>query len=503
MFSQNNEDKVVAVGLTAKELVDLLNTNQAKDARRALNFLDGLQEQEMIEVLNDPNFGRYDWKSKGLKPRFRNITKMIVEKSGMLFKDTLPVLEIFDLLQNEDNEAATQLLAEKLSEIEFAEFMTNFDLVLRLLKTAMIMVQWNAEDENWMLDILHRGNAEVIIDPGTRKPMCLVYRSHENCYWVWTNEAVTELRVEGEGAQKKIIAGPSAVNSYGVIPMAVFYDTNTPRTGFWVEQDKSLVNLNEMLNLHILDSEFSILWSKMSTAVTNMRPAAGSTSIETVEYEAGPGDVLPRRQVSKDQMLGGPNEVVVLDSMGVDSPFYEFKSPQIDLKPLNEVMENWIKGYAADWCVSVRAQGEGRAESGFQLIVEEMSNLDLRKQRQRMFESGFKRLYRALRSVYNTASGSAAFPVDSNLFAEFNDPVLPVDIAIEETVWSQRIKEGRATDIDYFMHVWGMNKEEAELKYQEIQEWKAKNKPAVETDTTAETPEPVVPAVNSQMGNQR
>lgn len=480
----------------------MLSTNHAKDARRSLNYFDGNQEPEMIEVLNDPHRGRADWKTKGLSPRFRNVTRMVVEKSGMLFKDTMPVFEIFDKLQNNENESATQLLAEKLSDIEFVEFMSNFDQVLRLLKTAMIMVQWDQEEQQWMLDILHRANAEVIIDPTTRKPICLVFRSHENCYWVWTQEEITELIVSGDGANRKIEISSQSPNTYGIIPIAVFYDTNTPRTGFWVEQDKSLVNLNEMVNLHITDSEFSILWSKMATAITNMRPQ-GDNNIETAEYVAGPGDVLPRRQAGKAGILGGPNQVITMDSMGIDSPMFEYKAPKIDLKPLNEVVDNWIKSFAGDWSVSIRAQGEGRAESGFQLIVEEMDNLDLRKQRQRMFESGFKRLYRVLRSVYNIASGGTSFPIESNLYAVFSDPVLPVDIAIEETVWSQRIKEARATPIDYFQHVWGMNKEEAELKYEEVRQFNKDNQVVLEpvSDTT-DVINPTA-SVDSQMGNTR
>jgi hypothetical protein len=429
---------------------------------------------------------------------------MVIEKSGMLFKDSMPVLEVFDLLQNVENEAATQLLAEKLSEIEFVEFMSSLDEVVRLLKTVIVMVQWDITKQNWMLDILHRGNAEVIIDPQTRTPVCLIFRSHINSYYVWTPMEVTELYCEGEGAEKVINVVGQNSNPYGIIPASVFYDTNLPRTGFWVEQDKSLINLNEMVNLHITDSEFSILWSKMSTPVTNMKPA-GEMSIENVEYTAGPGDVLPRRQIDSGSIMGGPNQVITMDSMGVENPFFEFKKPDIDLKPLNEVVDNWIKSYAADWSVSIKAQGEGRAESGFQLIVEEMANLDLRRQRQRQFESGFKRFYRVLRQVYNTALGTTAFPEDSNLFTTFSDPVLPVDIQTEETVWSQRIKEGRATPIDYFQHVWSMNKEEAELKYQEIQDFNKAHNIVIVASTTPNTQQintEQIPAVNPQMGNQ-
>lgn len=505
MFSQNNNEKPIALGLTAKQLVELLDTNKAYDARKALNYLDGQQEEEVIKALNDPHYGRKNWKQRGIVPRFRGVTRMVVEKSGQLFKDGMPMFEIYARGQNAEDVTATQQFAEEMSLIEFPEFMANFDLVLRLLKTACMLVQFDQEGQKIILDTLHRGNAEVITDPLTKKVLCLVYRSHANGYWVWTPDEVIELReIEGAGQVERFDVISRQPNTYGIVPIVPFYDTNLPRDGFWVEQDKSLVNLNEMVNLHITDSEFSNLWMKMSTPVTNMK-IAGDGGIENIEYAAMPNSKLPRPVTSDStELLGGPNQVITMDSMGVDSPFFEYKSPKIDLKQLNEVVDNWIKAYAGDWCVHIRAQNEGRAESGFQLIVEEFDNLDLRKQRQRMYENGFKRFYRVFQQVYNTATNTNTFPADANLFVEFNDPLLPTDSTKEEQVWSMRIKEQRATPIDYYMQVYGMNREEAEIKYAEVKAFFAAN----DTPDSADESTDVVeledePSVNPQMGNQQ
>jgi hypothetical protein len=467
MFGQQNEAPI-ALGFTAKQWVDFLNTDKAVDAMKALNYLDGQQEQELIKVLNDPSRGRSKWRERGLTPRFRNLTKMVVEKSGLLFKDAPPILEVYNADEVTSNPGATALLNELFSKIEFTEFAMNFDTVLRLLKTAIVLVQWDAEEKHWCLDVLHRGNCEVVIDPRTRKPVGMIHRTSDNSYCVWTNDEVIEL-TQGTAS---LGIGSREANPYGIIPIAVFYDQSTPRTGFWVEQDKSLVNLNEMVNLHITDSEYSILWSKMSTLFTNMRPAGnGQDNIEVAEVVNSPlPRIVPAGALSAGY-LAGPGQAVVLDSMGVDNPFVRYENPNIDLKPLNEVVDSWIKGYAGDWSVRIEVAGQGRAQSGFQLVVEEADNLDLRKQRQRMFESGFKRLYRALATVFNTAMGTTAFPLDSQLFAQFDDPVLPVDIQVQETVWAQRILEGRATEIDYFKTVYGMTDEEAEAKFVDIVEF--------------------------------
>jgi hypothetical protein len=470
MFNSTQQE-IIALGRTAKELVDLLQTDRAVDAIKALNYLDGQQEAELIKVLNDPSKGRNKWRERGLIPRFRNITRMVIEKSGRIFKDEPPILEIYNADEVTTNEAATALINEMLTKNELIEFASNFDAVLRLLKTAIVFVQWDSEEKKWVLDILHRGNCEVIINPLNRKPVGMVHRTSDNSYCVWTLTDVYELKED----KQSIAVVSQEANPFGIIPIAVFYDTNTPRNGFWCEQDKSLINMNEMYNLHLTDSEYSILWSKMSTLFTNMRPTGDG--VDNIEVAQVYGSPLPRMIPASlnSGYTAGPGQAVVLDSMGVDNPFVRYENPNIDLKPLTEVVEQFVRGFAGDWAVRIEVAGQGRAQSGFQLVVEEGDNLDLRKLRQRMFEAGFKRLYRVLAQVFNTATGVNAFPADSQLFVEFNQPVMPVDIQIQETVWSLRIAEGRATTIDYLMAVYGITCEEAEEKYLDIIEFQKRD----------------------------
>ncbi len=471
MLFNNNKEPVLAEGLTAKQWVDLLKTREASDAMRSLAYYDGQQEQEVVKVLNDGNRGRAGWKQRGLTPRFRNLTKMVVEKSGLLFKDAAPVLEVFQQDATEPDDSSTALLQEELAKIEWGEFANNLDQLVRLLKTVIVMVQWDSEDGQLTLDYLHRGNCEVVIN-AARKPVALIHRYAERAYMLWTKETVTGLY---EGDNGVVSVGETTAHPYGTLPIAVFYDTNAPRTGFWVEQDKSLVNLNEMVNLHITDSEYSILWSKMSTLFTNMRPA--NASDEDWERIEQPNAVLPRlRPVVDLGNVGGPGQVIQVDSMGVEAPFLDYKAPQIDLLSLDNVVNTWIQSYAADWSVKIHTTNQTAANSGFQLMVEEMANLDLRKQRQRMFENSFKRFYKAVSRVLNTVKGSV-LDESAELFAKFSPPALPVDRMAEEELWSKKISEGRATEIDYFMKVEGMTKEEAEKKYAEIKAFKEANKP--------------------------
>lgn len=256
-----------------------------------------------------------------------------------------------------------------------------------------------------------------------------------------------------------------AENTYGAVPAAVFYDTSIPRAGFWAEAPRDLVNVNEMYNLHLTDSEFAISWMKRPSLFTNCSlDGYADEQIEVVEVI---GSALPRAVSRTPSLTAGPDVAVQVGGAGGETPFIDYKAPQIDIKPMDEVVQGWIKQAAADWSVRVRADGEGAATSGFQVVVEEAPNLELRQLRQRMFEGAFKRLYRQLRAV-----ASHALPEGGDLFAVFAKPSLPVDHKAQEDVWSVRINEGRATEIDYFTEVLGLSKDEALAKWIEITEFR-------------------------------
>lgn len=227
-----------------------------------------------------------------------------------------------------------------------------------------------------------------------------------------------------------------------------------------------LVSLNELYNLHLTDSEYAISWSKLPTLFTNCSFGEGNQQLEVAALF---GEKLPH-YVPKDgsELIGGPSRVIQLDSNGVDSPFIEYKSPQIDIKPLDEVVTNWMDQFAADWSVRMVTGGNGSANSGFQLVVEELPNRELRQQRSKQFAAGFKRLYKIIAQVINTQYGYEYLPYNSDGYIEFPIFELPVDESADELMWSERIKSGRASIVDYLMIKQSLTKEEAILKAQEI-----------------------------------
>lgn len=450
---------------------DYFNTPDAKLAQKALDYLDGKQIEHVISLLDDPSSGRREWRERGMRPNYRNIVGMIVEKSGMLFQNQPPQLELYPIDSEESDDPQTQELTDILDDADWVEFFINVDQVVRLLKTAIVLVQFDDQNAKIILDCLHRGNAYVRRNPITREVVELIYRvdldteEKKALYRVYTNELIEDWVEELGPHRAKATLVQSQVNPYGMIPAATFYDTKVPRVGYWNTIPSDLIHLNEAYNLYLVDLEFGSSWSIHKTLFTNARiegQVSSSTNIEQVHNSP-----LPRMTNSSPGVVGGLSKVVQLDTAGVENPFVEFKGPEVDLEAPTKVMSNWVRDYAGDWGVRVKVAGEGTANSGFQLIVEEFDNIELKKTRAKMFSTGLQRVFDAIKGIWNYHF-PGTFSDNVVCYAEFSEPSLPTDKKQDEEIWSLRLNEKRATPIDYYMEAWGLTKEEAEEKWMEV-----------------------------------
>lgn len=445
------------------KIAELFESEDCELTEKVVDLYLGKQEKHMVKLLNDPYKGRKDWKNRGFFPRHRNIIKMIIDKSGLLFNDKAPELSVYPTKEATDpDESQTAILKMILDKANWIEFFTNFDSLVRLVKTAMVLVQFDDETKELILVPLTQHNSYVHQTNG--KMDMLIYRVGESEddkyeYRVYTKDLIEDYIVDEESGEE--FKTNSIPNPFGIIPVAVFHDTNTPMFEFWNVIPTELVQINETYNLHIIDSEFAASWAKNKTLFTNVDFAGGPQSLEVAML---PGDVLPHLQPSNSALLGGPSQVVKFTG---ENPFIEYRGADVDLQPIDDMVNKWVADYAADWSVNVKGNGGGAADSGFKLIVEEMPNLELRKKRARMFEAGFARLFQTIKKVVNIYV-PGTFTEDSILFTKFPAPSLPVDKKMEEEVWGRRISEGRASRVDYFVEMYGMTKDEAQAKIEEI-----------------------------------
>jgi hypothetical protein len=450
--------------MKSPNISDLIDAEEAELTDKILDYYDGDQEEHLIKLLNCPNKGRKEWQSKGIIPRTRNIMKMIVDKSGLLFNDKAPALDVYS--NGAVDEVQSAKLQAELEKVDWVEFFTNFDSVVRMLKTACVLVQYDSEYGQLTFDILTQQNCGVVLN-SAKHIDTLVYRTlgedadEVQEFRVFTRDLIQDIRVDENGVESILQVVP---NPFGIIPIAVFHDTNTPRTDFWNEIPTDLIQVNEMFNLYLTDSEYSASWNMAKTIVTN---AEIESSTQVFAPQEVYGQALPRLGPVSPALTGGPGRVITLNTQGIDTPFFKWDGPEVNFEPIDNMFNKRVADFAADWAVNVKDANGGVADSGFKLIVEEMPNLELRKKRQRMFEAGFKRLFRVIKAVLNTYH-PGSFTDDSELFAQFSQPSLPVDQTIDEQLWSRRIAEGRASRVDYFMEKFGMSRTEAIAKIAEI-----------------------------------
>jgi|688.fasta_scaffold19564_13 hypothetical protein len=454
-------EEIKILGFTLQQWVESMDSNDAENVEKALCYYDGDQEEAMEKLLSDNQRGRKNWRERGIIPRFRNLTNMIVEKSGKLFKDNPPVITA-------ETESLTHALMSELEAANYIEFFQNLDSTVRLVKTALVLVQYDSTDNTLAFELLHRANSSIMLDQSMKHIQALVYKTSEmdniETYRIITiDEYIDLIETEDEYTNVKRVAITNREpNPYGIIPVTFFHDTKIPRNGFWNKPGMDLISINELYNLHLTDSEYAISWAKLPTLFTNCEFAETEDSLEeSVPY----GSKYPHLTQAAPEIIGGPSRAIQLNSQGVDSPFIEYKSPKIDIKPLDETIGGWIQQYAYDWSVNL-VTGNGTANSGFQLVVEEIPNLELRQQRSKQMAAGIKRLYSIISTVLNTARGNNIFT--GSITVEFTQPKLPVDIKQNQEAWDLKIAGNRASVIDYLVEEEGYTRDEAINKYNEI-----------------------------------
>ena len=430
-------------------------------ASQVMDYYNGQSKSHLMRFLQE---FRKNALKKGLQPRSRNIVKMVIDKSGMLFSGRAPTIEVYadpasetvDLVAS----AKTQVILESAS---WVEFFTNFDAMLRMLKTCYVLVQYSVEKKRWLFQALSQKNCAVSLDDfGDLETLIYetgVIEDQGTTYRVWTALEVIDLLVDENGNELITARLP---NIYGVIPASVFHDTNVPFGNCdWNTIPVDLIEVNDIYNLHLCDSEFASMWNKNPTLFTNARIQGGvsGTMVEQQHFN----EALPRWVPSNDPgFVGGPGTVVAVETDG-DSVYLDYKKPDVNLMPMDDMVSKWVADFAGDWSVNIKLDGQGSAaDSGFKLVVEELPNLELRKERSRMMESGFKRLYEVIKVLANTHG--YGLPEDSVLYVAFAPPDLPVDERAAEEVWSRRIAEKRASRVDYFMSMHGLSEIEARLR---------------------------------------
>lgn len=451
-----------------KALLGSMDSEQSRFANKALDYYDGNQLTHMVNVLNHPSQGRKDWQGRGMRVSYRNLTGSIIDKSGLLFLNGRPDVIVRDDKGGELDDD-TFLLHQMLNASDFEEVMVNFDSVLRMLKTALILTQYDNESQSLSFDILHRGNCAVMTKGFKREVSALLFKTGESakgCYYrTIDEESIQDWHIGSEiGSSIELLE--TNENIYGKVPVTVFHDIKVPRDGFWNHIPQDLVCFNEEYNLYLVDTLYAASYANRKTLYTNASFTGDDD--ETLEVQEFYGDPLPRQTYGSGGITTGPDKMIQIDTSGVENVFMEYMGPDIKLEEIRKLFAALVKDIASDWSVRIKVEGEGTANSGFQVVVEEMDNLELRKQRQQHMSAGMTRLFDCVQHLTNVGEGMSIYNDESVVDVQFAKPSLPVDDYKEDEMWINRIAAGLASRVDYMMSKYNLSREQAEMKVLEI-----------------------------------
>jgi hypothetical protein len=469
------------------------NGDDAVQANRLEDYYLGKQNQYVEAMLGKQ---RDDWKARGFIVESRNIVGMIITNSGPLMNKP-PVLSIVPYGANKGIPDAK--FNQIMEGANWLPVFQNVDAYTRLFGS-VIVVQQKYVPEGRMtvdgayqfdaskgdalkIDFLHVGNSVVKMDKLNRNiaELAFLTTDYSNCapwsYRYINSDVIEDYTVDGD----KETLDASVENTEGIVPASPFYDTRTPARGIWNNIPEDLLNIQDKVNLFNVDMTRSIAYQQQKTFFTDSdivdsgarnagKPTMGHPGIDGASSSSGTqGQGFKQASQSWTKLteskksIGGLGSMVRLrkDSTDGSSPMVKFDGPTTDVMALYNVVALQVRDVAADWCVTVKASDSQKANSGFQVIVEENDNMQLREKRAQSFQAGFKRFYGITQVLYPELQ-------EGMLTVEFAAPALPVDPVAEQTVWAYMIANNFATPVDFFMKAQSMTKEDAMTKLHEV-----------------------------------
>lgn len=388
---------------TYQQMLQSLTTANAISAQMAVDYLDGDQLNHFTDYLNTPGKGIKEWEKRGVLPLWENITGLIIDRSAQTYQHNPERIVI-----NEDgttNEVGTEAYNKMLEQSNADEVFCDADILSRLLKTSIVIPQFSDERGGMYFSAVSRHNSDVDYDRPAGKFNSLLYAGGGigpkggKIYHYWDDGRLLDIEIGDNGSGAVVKSDP---HPYGLVPASPLFDIRPPRCGFWSKPVwEQLIHFNNGVNLFHTENKFSHRFGAMGALFTNMKMADG-------------------------QVIGPDAVVQVEQQTPEDTVFLEYRKPEVDLEPFQTWLDSFRENIGQEWGVNIKTAGEGYADSGFKLVVEELPGLQLRQKRQKpadSFEQGIYKVCLAISEVHNLGLVQR-----TSLKVDFGEPDLPVNL---------------------------------------------------------------------------
>jgi len=410
--------------------LDNLCACETVSAQKAVDYLDGYYTPYLETLLtNTAGYGGgiKDWKKRGVMLLWENFLGMIIEMSAKSYQSQ-PVRTVMNV-DGSLNEDATLKYNELLKKSNFRPAVEDLDQLSRLLKVAVMVPQYIAETDELLFSVVSRNNCDVDFDVKTGMTKSLMYsagavsKAGHKLYTYWDSEFVMDLeRVSENGRSELKIVGKER-NTYKIVPSAPLYDIRKPRYHFWSKPAwEQLTYLNDGVNMYHIETKFNSRYGALGALFTNLNIPEGT-------------------------VIGG-DAIISVETQPEETPFVEYRSPQVEVAKFMDWLDSYKEAVADQWGVNLKVAGSGSADSGFKLVVEEASSLELRKKRINAARDFERQNYKVIAGMSEIHGWG--LPIDGELVADFDEPSLPVDQAQTWTEWKEKIALNLATPEDFW-----------------------------------------------------
>lgn len=395
-----------------------LTCDTVVSANVAVDYFIGSQLEHLEDILNDKYRGITKWKERGVEPVMNNLTQKVIDRSARSYSQE-PGRDVF--AGESENKDAASYYTDLLNG-DGDEYIALLDKYSRLLKVAMLFVQYVPEIEAYSFRILHRGNCDVVYDSKTGEITSLMYTSGAcgmnggRMYHHWTPEEVVDIEADSMTDSHSAFSAMSQPktgkivsrepNTYGIVPVAILRDVSKPVAGFWPNAAwEELIRLNEIVNQFATEMRFASKRNAFPSRVTNAKITDGQVE--------------------------GVDSVTMISTghLGDQAVFYEHSAPTINLTDFRDAYADLAEEIGDNWGVRMEVGGAATASSGFQLIVMESNSLETRIQRIKPAKAFEEKLFKVIATIDSTIGGPLT--TDMHVVTDFAEPRLAADTKTE------------------------------------------------------------------------
>ena len=387
-----------------------------------------------------------------LKEISNNLLRFVGREKGAIY--STPPSRTLEGYEPNDPVNETAIAAYEADDATNMALDTACQLAIILIENGLWV---RVDPETGMMDLEIVTPDRISVKPNALKPTeidaIVIQKKDESGWWAYTRELAVEYdsswrpMFTDENGQKQTATYGQELNTpnkAGVIPVVIAHSLY-PSISFWnAEESKSLVDSNMQLAFSRTHSRYKEKYQSWIQGYIK-EPGEG---FDSSQIATGPGNFIE---------VGPSGEIGTFDFQADLVGDIETQHSQIE-------MQLGLQGLAGD-----KIRGNGNAASGYALKVSrESQEIEWKKQR-RLWMRWEQMLFKTFVAIRAVEYAGPAIPLDAKLMVNFSEVGIGEDAAKTTELHEKKIGLGILSPVEAIMEDRGVNREQAEELFAQIQ----------------------------------